>query len=372
MVDFIIFVKNNRVKQGIWKNVNNHKIYAIWLGEKLGYTNMEDWYKINSDIISKNYGGGLLCKYYNGSCYSFLKSIFPDYEWLGWKFPVSPYNFWNLETEKKYAIWLGKIIGYKNIEDWYKITRKLIIRNFGGGYILKKYNGSPNEFVKSVFSEYNWLDWKFLVTPCHFWGSNENQINYANWLGKILGYKNMDDWYNLRVDIIKKYYGSTLILNYYNGSPYKFIKSVFPEYNWIKSKFPKKYSIGQIEWLEFIKISTPDIRYTLNHPEGEFKIPNSNYLADGYSKIKNCIYEYHGDFWHGNPVIYNSNDINQYVKKTYGELYSNTLKKQICCEEKGFMYKSIWESEWIRGKKSVVVLQKIYKKYLYKTHKIYI
>ena len=143
----------------------------------------------------------------------------------------------------------------------------------------------------------------------------------------------MDDWYNLRVELIKNNYGRSLILNYYNGSPYNFLKSMFPKFNWIKTKFPKKYSIGQIEWLEFIKISTPDICHAVN--EGEFKIPNSYYEADGYSKIQNRIFEYHGDFWHGNPKIYNSTDINPIVKKTFGELYDATLKKKLFCEKDG-------------------------------------
>jgi hypothetical protein len=347
-----------QTSQHFWKNKENHKVYAIWLGKELGYENWEDWYKITTEQISKKYGGGLLSKYYDGSPYAFLKSIFPNYEWLGWKFKTSPYHFWNLENEKQYAIWLGKELGYQGMEDWYNITRELIISNFGGGYILKKYNGSPSQFVKSIFYEYDWLEWKFMVTPFHFWQDNQNQIKYAIWLGKKLGYEDMDDWYNLRVELFKLNYGSSLILNYYNGSCYKFLKVVFPEYNWIKSKFPQKYSIGQIEWLEFIKISTPDIHHVKNNQEGEFKIPNSNYKADGYSKLQNCIYEYHGDFWHGNPIIYNSNDVNVCTKKTYGELYDATLKKKYFCEKEGFTYKCIWESEWIRGKRALILLQK--------------
>ena len=44
MSDFMNCVKNNRVKQGTWHNKQNHKLYATWLGEKLGYkeTEMDD------------------------------------------------------------------------------------------------------------------------------------------------------------------------------------------------------------------------------------------------------------------------------------------------------------------------------------------
>ena len=36
---------------------------------------------------------------------------------------------------------------------------------------------------------------------------------------------------------------------------------------------------------------------------GEYYIPNSKYKADGYCKENNTIYEFLGDFWHGNPLI---------------------------------------------------------------------
>jgi len=432
--------KFNQTSQHFWKDIKNHEKYAIWLAETLGYKNMEDWYNIACEQIYNNYGGGLVGTYYKGSPYLFLKSVFPHYNWLGWKFSVSPYNFWNFETEKQYAIWLGETLGYKNIEEWYGISRKLIIDNFGGGYILKKYSGSPSLFIKSVFPEYNWLEWKFLVTNNYFWEHVENHRKYAIWLGETLGYKNMEDWYKITSDVISNNYGSTPLINHYNGSPSLFIKSVFPEYNWlewkfthtsqhfwkdienhkkyaiwlgetlgynnmedwykiaceqihnnfggglvgkyyndspslflksvfpnyewIKSKFKHKYSIGQIEWLEYIKVSTPDIIHALNNESGEFKIPNSNYSADGYSENKNCIYEYHGDFWHGNMNIYNPKDINPCTKTSYEQLYNNTLNKQIFCEKEGFTYKYIWESEWIRGKNAVIILQKKYKKYL--------
>ena len=79
------------------------------------------------------------------------------------------------------------------------------------------------------------------------------------------------------------------------------------------------------------------------------------------------IFEYHGDFFHGNPKIYTPTDINTRVKKTHGELYENTLNKQQFCEKSGFKYKFIWESEWIRGKNALIILQKKIKWFLGKS-----
>ena len=84
-------------------------------------------------------------------------------------------------------------------------------------------------------------------------------------------------------------------------------------------------------------------------------IPNSKthrqvYLvgkfADGYNPKTNTIYEFLGDYWHGNPKKYNPLDINKSVKKTYGELYSEIIAKLTHLKNNGYNIKYIWEDDW--------------------------
>ena len=58
------------------------------------------------------------------------------------------------------------------------------------------------------------------------------------------------------------------------------------------------------------------------------------------------------------PAIYKSGDINRRRKKTFGELYNNELKRRKFCEDSGFGYHSIWESEWHRGIQAIRQLQR--------------
>ena len=60
-------------------------------------------------------------------------------------------------------------------------------------------------------------------------------------------------------------------------------------------------------------------------------------------------------------VKYCRTKVNKVTKTTYGELYQKTLKKQRFCEESGYTYISIWESEWCRFKNSIIQLQRIFK-----------
>ena len=200
------------------------------------------------------------------------------------------------------------------------------------------------------------------------WGNNkypniENHKKYVEYLGKIKGYTNLEDWYNIGLYDFYENYGTQLVDRYYDWSYFKLLKMVYPDYNWDKSKFKKiGYSHGQIEWLEFMKVSTPDIRHKLNNDDGEYRILETRYKADGFSCEENCIYEYDGDYYHGNPGIYNPDEINLVCKKTFGELYKNTQIKRKICEEAGYNYYYIWESEWIRGKTALIKLQRMYRK----------
>ena len=74
---------------------------------------MEDWYKISKKDICKNGGSGLLSGYYASTPSKFVMEMFPDYEWLPWKFTRMPQDYWEDENNcKKYVKWLGKELRY--------------------------------------------------------------------------------------------------------------------------------------------------------------------------------------------------------------------------------------------------------------------
>lgn len=64
--------------------------------------------------------------------------------------------------------------------------------------------------------------------------------------------------------------------------------------------------------------------------------------ADAYNPITNTIYEYNGDFWHGNPKLFNATDINPRNKKTFGELYEETQTKRKLILDAGYNLVEIW------------------------------
>ena len=64
-----------------------------------------------------------------------------------------------------------------------------------------------------------------------------------------------------------------------------------------------------------------------------------------------------GDFFHGNSKLYNQNDINPVNKKTFGELYLNTLKKEQTIKDMGYNLITMWENNWVKINISISILQ---------------
>lgn len=127
------------------------------------------------------------------------------------------------------------------------------------------------------------------------------------------------------------------------------------------------YSKKQIQWLDFISIlNNITIQHGINNKE--YKIQNIG-KVDGYCKENNTVYEFHGDFFHGNPEIYDKNDINPLTKQSYSKLYENTLKRDKKIKELGYNLVIIWENQWDKINNSIKLLQNKWRDYKNKPHK---
>lgn len=214
--------------------------------QELGYKNLEDFYNISSDTISKLGGKALIEKVYDGSLIKSLQSIYPNHKWFPWKFQghISR-GFWDHpDSQKTFMKWVGEELGYKNMEDWYKVTHADIAEK-GGRAFLEKFGNSPTKLLQSVFPEHDWMTWRHQVVPHGYWEVVENQRDFVDWAGKTLGLKKMEDWYKVTKKEIEKLGGNTLLHRY--GSPFKLIGSMYPEHNWKQNKF-KKNIVDKIKW----------------------------------------------------------------------------------------------------------------------------
>jgi len=114
------------------------------------------------------------------------------------------------------------------------------------------------------------------------------------------------------------------------------------------------YSKMQIEWLNYV---SEQEHINIIHAEngGEYHVQNVG-KVDGYCKENNTVYEFHGDFYHGNPIKYNSSDINPKTYKSYGELYDKTLKRNELIISKSYKLVTMWEYEFLKLRKQIKII----------------
>ena len=97
-------------------------------------------------------------------------------------------------------------------------------------------------------------------------------------------------------------------------------------------KCSRSTSKGEIKWLDQlekrnrIKIIKNLIIY----------IDGQQFRPDGFHKETNTWYEYNGYYIHGHPDYYNPNNMNKMIKKTFGELYQKTLKREKLIKSAGY------------------------------------
>jgi hypothetical protein len=101
-----------------------------------------------------------------------------------------------------------------------------------------------------------------------------------------------------------------------------------------------------IEWLNEVA-STNHIFIQHAKNIGEFIIPGTRLRVDGYCKETNTVYEFHGDVWHGNPNIFEPNEMcHPYVDVTAGELFAKTIDRENQIISSGYNLVVMWESDY--------------------------
>jgi hypothetical protein len=69
----------------------------------------------------------LVTNTYNGSLLQLLSNVYPDYNWLPWKFAECPLPYWDdVKNQRKFLDWAAKELNIKEMSDWYNVTNKVI------------------------------------------------------------------------------------------------------------------------------------------------------------------------------------------------------------------------------------------------------
>ena len=98
------------------------------------------------------------------------------------------------------------------------------------------------------------------------------------------------------------------------------------------------------EWLDYLQIENRQVTLTF---------PNQKCIVDGYDYATRTVYEFYGDYWHGNPNTMKPDKVNVFTGETMAELYRKTLDREQLLRSSGYTIVSIWEADWKLLKQSL-------------------
>lgn len=243
-------------------------------------------------------------------------------------------------TNLKVGTWCKVCSGYmkKTIDEVVKF-----IQNKGGILLSTEYKNNHSKL--EVLCEKN-----------HYFKASFQKIIQNKWCPYCVGkYKTIEDVKK----IIELEEGYFLISKIYKNAVTKleflckknhYFKSSFNNFQQGKrcpecSNFISK---SETAWLNYLHVSK-------EYRQSIIYVNSKKFKSDAYNPITNTIYEFYGDYWHGNPnnMKYSSEKIHPLSKKTYSELYQKTLEKERILKEAGYNIISIWESDWNKLKKEI-------------------
>jgi len=151
--------------------------------------------------------------------------------------------------------WLGKKLNINSMDDWYNIKLNQIHKE-GGSKIVAKFSSSLISLFENVYPNHNWLPWKFNQNVNkRFWEEEGNRKLFMEWLAKELKVKEIEDWYGVSINPIRKKGAGGLLMKYEN-SMFKVMEATYPEHKWVSWKFKVPRNRWEdLDWLNQVKIN---------------------------------------------------------------------------------------------------------------------
>ena len=118
----------------------------------------------------------------------------------------------------------------------------------------------------------------------------------------------------------------------------------------ITKKLEKEgYKIQKMYKLQNDFINELEIKLNKKLEKQFYPIKDRNFRVDAYDPETNTIYEFLGDFWHGNPEVYDLNDFNRSNKTKFQDLYGQTFDRLNFIKSLGYNVKYIWENDFLKS-----------------------
>jgi hypothetical protein len=103
-------------------------------------------------------------------------------------------------------------------------------------------------------------------------------------------------------------------------------------------------SLQERAWLDSLGVAQ-------HHRQKKIVIDGQTFKVDAYVPELNVVYEFNGDYWHGNPAVFSQDETNPTLNMTYGHLHTKLLEHESKLRQAGFKLRTIWETDWEKAER---------------------
>jgi len=290
---------------GHLERVDLSQIFFDKLGRQLEYSSFSDWYNITKEEVIEH-GGNNLLSYYEYSPVKALLSIYPEFDWIIWKFRNAvPQGFWKQKiNQRQFFDWLGKQLGFNSGPDWYNITREDVIEN-EGEKLLQFHNYSLVNALISAYPEHHLLPWKFvnIKQSAKLWHTNYH-VEFLNEISQQLGISQLEDWYRVSREDLIQCRAETFLKT---RDLIDILEEVYPTYQWDETKFNQRVKKSTQWWLyKVVKDICPSNTEVFEEYAHPFLKLQSGYpmIFDIYVPSFDLAIEYHGAHHYQDHIMF--------------------------------------------------------------------
>jgi len=273
------FVKNNTININIIKEWFMCEIFSKYkFPDELSKDEKIRALLLNIKLQDFNYvpGWSFIYNHLNGSPYEFICKIFPEYKIRAWELNRLPNNYFNHYLDKLYKvdkekikellIHIGNNEGWFNMDDYYNLTREIILKYIKYVRIFSSFQYKTNYIINILnyaFPEHHFDENKLenrsphgcsnlvgggCVRGCYTPETETGMKNLRIILDKHLqkyGFNTLDEHYNIRYDDFCRTPFAGIIGKYYNHNYIYLLENVYPENNYDILKF-KRHKFNQV------------------------------------------------------------------------------------------------------------------------------
>lgn len=323
--------------QRFWKDPEKVRYALDVLAGYKGFISLDSFYTVSQEEYHEHRITDIQNKF--GTHMGMLKFAYPEKDWKEYKFRPVTRGYWDKHEHLVAAIKdIEHEKGIYDLSDWYKQTTAIIDEYCGTGLLVNKYSSSLFALLKDVHPEYPWKPYLFEKAPHRYWFDDDN---CRGWLSDFMisrGYTTPGDLYKTRYETLIEFPSGRGIIDRFNGSYIRLFTHLHPELD-INLFFKVGQSKIANEWLSYREKQDGAM-------QREYSIPSTRYKVDGCITTTKTVYEFLGDYWHGNPLLYPSDNKHPVTAMTYGEMHAHTIKRLNHIKSLGYTVIFIWECDW--------------------------